>query len=109
KEIGEVKTTLLGFNNRFIESVSEQKTQFATLDDAQKKLCSSAEDIGKFSTEFSKLVNENKQLREENKNLTNEKAELIGFLKAEHNTVEELKMQLNYNREREDDEQELGM
>ncbi|MEA4896091.1 MAG: hypothetical protein VB064_12655, partial [Oscillospiraceae bacterium] len=103
KEIGEVKTTLLGFNNRFIESVSEQKTQFATLDDAQKKLCSSAEDIGRFSTEFSKLVNENKQLREENKNLTIKNRDLANRLEKNREIIKRLQP------EAEQDDEELTM
>lgn len=76
-EIGEVRKTVSDVNIRLIQADADNKLRFINLDDAQKKLCSSAEDIGKFSEEFMRLAAENKQLTEENKSLSRENADLI--------------------------------
>lgn len=69
--------TLNGLKERIIESEVEQRIRASNLDEAQKKLCSNAEDIGKFSVEFKRLVTENRLLQEENKALIHERAVLV--------------------------------
>ncbi|MEA4894779.1 MAG: hypothetical protein VB064_05915 [Oscillospiraceae bacterium] len=103
KEVTEVRSVLSGLKDRIIENESLQKVHFTNLDDAQKKLCSSAEDIGKFAAEFSKLVNENKQLREENKNLTIKNDNLKYRLEKDREIIKRLQP------EAEQDDEELAM
>lgn len=75
-EISEVKKTVTDVNIRLIQSDADNKVHFANLNDAQKRLCSSAEDIGKFSAEFARLAEENKLLTKENQTLNRENTEL---------------------------------
>jgi len=75
-EIREVKKTVSDVNIRLIQTEADNKLRFINLDDAQKKLCSSAEDIGKFSAEFTRLAEENKLLTKQNEALSRENAEL---------------------------------
>lgn len=75
-EISEVKGTVSDVNIRLIQTEADNKLRFINLDDAQKKLCSSAEDIGKFSAEFARLAEENKLLTKENQTLSRENTEL---------------------------------
>lgn len=99
KEVTEVRTTLTGLKDRIIEYETEQKARFSNLDDAQKKLCGSAEDIGKFSAEFSKLATENKLLAEENRNLIVERDDLRYRLEKNREIIRNYNEQANTQRE----------
>lgn len=77
EKVSQVFNTLYGINEHIIIYEAERKARFSNLDDAQKKLYSSAEDIGKFSEEFMRLAADNKLLTEKNISLSRENAELI--------------------------------
>lgn len=81
-EVNEVKKTVTDVNIRLIQADADNKVRFANLDDAQKQLCSSAENMGKFADEFMRMAAENKLLHEQNTQLTRDKAELIAYIKA---------------------------
>lgn len=64
-----LQDTLSATDKRLIEAEAERKVRYATLSDAQRRLVDSAENMGRFSEEFSKLVKENVELRQENQAL----------------------------------------
>lgn len=81
-EVTEVKKTVSDVNIRLIQADADNKVRFANLDDTQKQLCGSAENMGKFADEFMRMAAENKLLREQNAQLSRDKAELVAYIKS---------------------------
>jgi len=71
-EVTEIRQTVSEVRIQLVQNEADRKAQYANLTDAQKKLCDSAENIGKFSGEFQRLVTTNRGLAEENTRLKEE-------------------------------------
>lgn len=77
---------------------AEQKAQYASLSDAQKRLDDHAREIGKFADEFRRLAAENAELKAENQRLRNRLGLADEMVRQQHSELD---------RDRETDEQEL--